>query len=285
MTIVCPKCGTKFRFDEKEMEADGVWCRCCRCQKVFFHKRPHPTTFYVEEVLAPGITEEPQLSTGIHPEATPDKVQEDAVAEGSEPTDYRWSEEAVLHSRSKGRGLWTKGKIAAYIIVLVVILAGVYVTIFPEVGLHLLGKTPLAGYFGIQVADNPAASGIDLLGVRERFVENKMVGTVMVIQGNAVNRNDHPVSKLKVRARLVDSAGDFTAEAEAYCGVLLNEEELTNLTEQELRSELGKDQGRDVPNVNIASGATIPFMIVVGNAPQRTTEYIVELAGLQKALK
>jgi len=40
MIIQCRKCETRFRFDEKLMEGDGVWVRCSRCQHVFFQDRP-----------------------------------------------------------------------------------------------------------------------------------------------------------------------------------------------------------------------------------------------------
>ncbi len=40
MIIQCRKCETRFRFDEKLIEGDGVWVRCSRCQNVFFEERP-----------------------------------------------------------------------------------------------------------------------------------------------------------------------------------------------------------------------------------------------------
>ena len=286
MIIVCPKCETKFNFDEEKMETGGIWCRCCRCQKVFFYKKPLPSTLFEEPLPAA------EVEVASYHNAVP--LENDMVGDGEEPAGEpvqaseprrTEAEHDAPHVPGKVRNLWTPGKITAYVIVLVLVLTGVYLSIFPEVGLHLLGKTPLGAYFGIQVPGNPAASGVELLNVRERFVENRMVGTVMVIEGFAVNKNDHPVSRLKVKAKLVDTAGEFTAESEAFCGVLLGDEELTNLTEREIRSELDRAQGRNIPNANILPEGTIPFMIVFSNAPQRTTEYIVELAGLEKTLK
>ena len=248
MIIACPQCGTKFKFDEKKMEIDGIWARCSRCQKVFFHKKPSPAPF-IEESPSAVVIEEPQIlhqAINEEGEEQPDKHSPDA-AEGE--FDYKWSEkdEASHYPRRKIRNLWTPGKLAAYVTILVLVLGGVYLSIFPEVANHLLAKTPLGRYFGIQVDGNPNGSGIDLLNVQERFVENRMVGPVMVIQGFAVNKNSHPVSKIKVRAKLLDATGEFSAESEAYCGVLLSEEELTNLTEKEIRGELGNPLGKNVP--------------------------------------
>ncbi len=40
MIIQCRKCETRFRFDDRLMEGDGVWVRCSRCQYVFFQEKP-----------------------------------------------------------------------------------------------------------------------------------------------------------------------------------------------------------------------------------------------------
>jgi len=39
MIIQCQKCETRFRFDDRLLEEDGVWVRCSRCQHVFFQER------------------------------------------------------------------------------------------------------------------------------------------------------------------------------------------------------------------------------------------------------
>ncbi len=40
MIIECKKCGTKYRFDESQIEGDGVWVRCTRCEETFFQENP-----------------------------------------------------------------------------------------------------------------------------------------------------------------------------------------------------------------------------------------------------
>jgi predicted Zn finger-like uncharacterized protein len=39
MIIQCRKCETRFRFEDRLMEGDGVWVRCSRCQHVFFQEQ------------------------------------------------------------------------------------------------------------------------------------------------------------------------------------------------------------------------------------------------------
>ena len=77
MIIQCRQCRTKFRFDDLNMEGDGLWMRCSRCHHVFFQENPlksHPPAA-VHEVL-PVFTKEAETekaSAGLafEPAATP----------------------------------------------------------------------------------------------------------------------------------------------------------------------------------------------------------------------
>jgi predicted Zn finger-like uncharacterized protein len=271
MIIECPKCGTKFRFDEHIALKKGIWARCSRCQHVFYREKLTP------ENAELGLSEEKNRSYfggNAAREATEDP--------DSEPD----QDEAISMPRRTRRNLWTPGKVAAYIFILIIVLGGVYVSIFPEVGKHLLGKTPLAQFFGMKVA--PAGldgGGIDLLNVQERFIDNRMIGSIMVIQGFAVNKNKYPVSKIKVRAKLLNASGEFIGESDSFCGNLLSEADLVNLTEREIRQELGNPLGKNTPNANIPQDGNIPFMVIFINSPPKAAEYIVELAELEKPLR
>ena len=270
MIIECPKCGTKFRFDEQIVLTKGIWARCSRCQHVFYREKLAP------ENAEPELVEEKDRS----------HFEENTAYETAEDHDREPDlDEAAIPRRTR-RNLWTPGKVAAYIVILILVLGGVYVSIFPEVGKHLLGKTPLAQFFGIKVA--PAGldgGGIDLLNVRERFIDNRMIGSIMVIQGFAVNKNKYPVSKIRVRAKLLNASGEFIGESDSFCGNLLSEEDLVNLTEREIKQELSNPLGKNTPNANIPQDGNIPFMIIFVNSPPKAAEYIVELAELEKPLR
>ena len=40
MIIQCKTCGTKYRFDKSQIEGEGIWVRCTRCETTFFQKNP-----------------------------------------------------------------------------------------------------------------------------------------------------------------------------------------------------------------------------------------------------
>ena len=275
MIIECPKCATKFRFDQNKIEEEGIWAKCSRCQHVFFYSVPGS---------APGSKTDQKDCFGgdaIGTSADPYEYEGNAARNLA---DFPESETVYENKKRTGLDLWTPGKITAYIIVLFITLSGASLSVFPEFRSYLADTIrPVARLLGFQIVTGELnGGGIDLLNVRERFVENKLVGNIMVIQGYAVNRNKFPVSKIKVRARLLNPAGEFTAESESYCGVLLTEEELANLTQAEMRLELNKSFGRDVTNSAIPQDGNIPFFIVFFDAPPKTVEYIVELAEMNK---
>jgi len=38
--IQCKECGTKYRFDKSQIDGEGIWVRCSRCEAVFFQENP-----------------------------------------------------------------------------------------------------------------------------------------------------------------------------------------------------------------------------------------------------
>lgn len=286
MIIECPKCGTKFRFDEKKITAKGVWARCGRCRNVFFQEKPvavselkSPTS---PEATIPGSrfdSEQGDVQSNYDGNAVREPVEE-ADAE----TEAALSEEPdATRARRPLKNLWTPGKVTAYFAVLIFVLGGISLFVFPDFRYAVIENTPFAGYLGLQVGTgNLSGEGIDFLNVRERFLENRLTGNLMIIQGFAVNRNKFPVSKIKIRVRLLNASGEFIGEAEAYGGVMLTEEELQNLTEKEIQAELNNPYGRNVTNSDIPPEGNIPFMVVLHESPSNAVEYIVEPAELEK---
>ena len=51
----------------------------------------------------------------------------------------------------------------------------------------------------------------------------------------------------------------------------------------EILSELQRQEGSDMPNVNIRTRASIPFMIVFANPPKEVDEFIIELSGVERS--
>ncbi len=270
MVIQCRKCGTRYRFDGTQLEGEGAWVRCSRCQNVFFQEKPSET----EQASETSATS-PVSALGRERR----QKEKDAVAElpimpeediGDEPQ----------------RRYWTPVKIAVYLIILLLVAGGVFTWLVPNAGRELLEAVPglsaVADYLGIETPKQAARGGIELQNVRDHFVKNASIGDVMSIRGTAVNHDTRPVMKIRVKAKLLDAQDQIVGEKEVYCGNLISDEDLARLTEKEVEERLSIAEGRNPPDTEIAPEGKVPFIIVFMNPPKNADKFIVETVSMER---
>lgn len=288
MIIECKECGTKYRFDETRVGEEGVWVRCTRCGHVFHERKTTEegavgldrivTSTAVEES---GRAEEELPAAGAGEEAPPEEKKSPDERPAPPP------EEMTL-PRAKRRQAWTPIRIGLYLAMLVIVLGGVYLYLFPQIGEQVLNLFYSKGpEKAVTVEKKPAppapAAGINFSEVRERFLKNLVVGgDILVIQGTAVNDFDYSVSKIRVRGKILDNAGKLLGETEVFAGNILTDEELVKFTDKEILDDLSKPEGSDVSNVSIAPKGKIPFMVTFINPPKEVDEFIIELVGFER---
>jgi hypothetical protein len=258
-----------FSFPETELEGEGVWLKCGSCGNLFFQENPDhiepPSQPSKEDILA---EDDAQMNADL----------EEIRAELSGP--YKLGMEPT-----RGR-LFPVLKWAGIAAAMLLAAGVVYFVVFPDVGHNILRQAlkyvPFSKELGLTGKDAPMVNtGIDFVNVKEKFVKNWIVGDIMVIQGTAVNKSSKPVSLLKIKARLLDQSGQFIAESSSYAGDIFTEEEILNLTEQEILAKLAFSGGSEYPNRDIAPDASIPFLIVFIKPPPKASEYIVELDNME----
>jgi predicted Zn finger-like uncharacterized protein len=288
MIIQCKECGTKYRFDETQVSGEGIWVRCTRCGHVFHEmKTAEEKVINLDQIVVQAAREE------IRPAA--EQMRPAAAEEEAPPAEERKSEEPppaeageVTFPRTKRRQAWTPVRIGLYLAMLVLVLGGVYLYLFPQIGEQVLNlfysKGPEKAIQPEKKAAPPApAGGINFSEVRERFLKNLIVGgDILVIQGTAVNDFDYSVSKVKVKGKILDNAGKILGETEVFAGNILTDDELVKLTDKEIVNDLSKPEGSDVSNVSIAPKGKIPFMVTFINPPKEVDEFIIELVGFER---
>lgn len=254
-----------------------------------------------EEIPLPEVTEEEEAVSAEAEEETAKAEVEKEISEldellaKAEETDKEPSllsdeeiaeEDERKREKKKKKRLWTPGKVLVYILIVILVLGGVYLWLFPEMREHVLDKVShymstgkLKESFGTGDKNvSKKAGGVDFINVKERFLKNWIFGDILVVQGTIVNKCDYPISRIKVRGKLLGASEKVLNEVEFYCGNLLTDEELSNLTKKEIKGELSVPLGSEVSNNNIAPGGKIPFMIVFANPSKEAEEFIVELA-------
>ena len=168
---------------------------------------------------------------------------------------------AVVKERKKN--LWgTRIRVIGLFAVFIVITQA-YLWLHPEVGYHSIEwmrtNVPVVDQFlgGEKGDKNAIIDKIELTNVRQRRVQNESLGTLMIIEGTAVNQADFAVAKVKVMGELSDSRGKLLAARASYCGNILSDEALGTLQEEDIRtrSSISRED-------TIAPKGQMPFMIV-----------------------
>ena len=181
---------------------------------------------------------------------------------------------------------WTTGRLVAYSILVFLVVGGVYFWLNPGIARDVIDFV-YPGAADRTMGPAPAspvatAGGINFAEVKERFTKSTASGDILVISGLAVNEYEYPVARLKLRGKILDNTGKVLGEVEAFAGNLLTDDELNRLTDKEVLAELQKPEGSDMPNTNIRSRASIPFMLVFMNPPKEVDEFIIELSGVER---
>lgn len=309
MIIQCKQCATKFRFNDEMMSGDGVWVRCGRCGHEFFEINTRKDTAVLPartepsparqatpsalktEVPAPAEKTAPRAAAAQEPAAAPKppapaEVTKPPAASNVAPAEDDLADEEMEEETPRA-GFWTPSRIVVYSILVILVVIGVYLWLFPHIGRDALNFVyPGSGDRALgpaKTASVTAPGGINFAEVKERFTKSTASGDLLVISGLAVNEFEYPVARVRLRGKILDSAGKVLGEIETYAGNLLTDEELNRLTDKEILAELQRQEGSDMPNVSIRSRASIPFMIVFLNPPKDVDEFIIELSGVERS--
>ncbi len=108
------------------------------------------------------------------------------------------------------------------------------------------------------------------------FVSSKKGGHLFVIKGLVTNKHSKSQNFVLVKGTILDDKGKVVKQKLAYCGNTFSVEELKTVPMEKINKAMENRFGKDKINLNVAPGASIPFMIVFGNLPDNLSEFTVE---------
>jgi predicted Zn finger-like uncharacterized protein len=228
-----------------------------------------------------------------------EKEPEKIVSEESEQT-VRIEEtkkvektEKINKKISSPRGSGNVWKIALWsVLVIFVIPLVIYFFVLPQFGEQLINSGELIvkkinEYRGVS---EPATSGafinqmVKLQDVRYRRINNYILGQIGVLEGTAVNRAEYPLSRIQIKGEIVDAYSVVLGERKSFAGNILTDEELTNMTEEEISTKLRRPEGFNNSDDKIMPNGQIPFMIVFPNEPAGVIKTTVMTIGAERLL-
>ncbi|PKN10159.1 MAG: hypothetical protein CVU72_02130 [Deltaproteobacteria bacterium HGW-Deltaproteobacteria-7] len=199
------------------------------------------------------------------------------------------SEETTPPPVRKKSGLW---KVALWtILVIAVIPAIVYFVVFPQLGerymklgehfvniaLNAVGVSqPTQGQF--------VTGQVKLQDIRQRVINNYILGNIRVVEGTAVNQAEFSMARILVKGEVLDAYAVVLGERVSYAGNVLTEEELTNLSEEEILKRLSVPAGLNNSNDRVIPNGRIPFMIIFTRDVPGIIKTTVMIAGAERLL-
>jgi len=191
-------------------------------------------------------------------------------------------EEPAPPARKKSSGwkfaLWA-------ILVIIVIPAAVYFYIFPDLGERYVQiARKYIGGFSQPTEGQVVMAQIKLQDIRQRIVNNLVAGNIRVVEGTAVNQADFPVSRVRIKGEILDAYAVVQGERVSYAGNILNEEELANMSEEDIQTRLSRPEGRNNINEKVLPNGRIPFMIVFTKEKPGIIKTTVVVAGAERLL-
>ncbi|MGD0276004.1 MAG: DUF3426 domain-containing protein [Syntrophales bacterium] len=267
--IICEKCHTRFRFEESTIPVGGAWFRCSRCEHVFFEKSIRSSvTSAAQGAAEASVSESPQAR-----QTAPIVKPEVTVGPSAE-------EQNILRpSPVKGIQPWKAALLLLVIALLAAALGPVwYFSMNPNAAravMNALRSTPVIGFLiKHSIPEESGPAYVKLTQLQQRYVGNWLVGNVRVLEGQALNTSKYPMTRIQIRAELLDGGGNVLAAQTAYSGNVLTDTELAGLSDMEMQKKLSLPQGSTVSNDRIEPGGEVPFMIVFANEPLGVTRTV-----------
>jgi hypothetical protein len=124
-----------------------------------------------------------------------------------------------------------------------------------------------------------ADSGARLLqfgSVNGAFVDTENSGPLFVIRGMVANKYPQTRRYIKIKGSILNNKGVVVLSKTVYAGNTFSEEELKTLPLDEIINAADNRDGMGEQNLNVASGANIPFMVVFAELPKDLSEFTVE---------
>ncbi len=193
-------------------------------------------------------------------------------------------------AKKSGGGGW---KIFIWsVLIIFVIPAVLYYVFYPQIGAMLREMAPPAisefanKYLGDPEQARPklVLSQVAVENTSQKLLNNNILGAIRVMEGVAVNNADYPISRVLVKGTIIGENSVFLAQQTSYAGNVLTDEELVNLSEEEMKRILSRPEGNNNTNDKIMPNGRIPFMVVFINEPPGVIKIQPEIIGAERLL-
>jgi predicted Zn finger-like uncharacterized protein len=222
-----------------------------------------------------------------------DKIEKNEETEEALSFEKPESIDAVKVKKQKTKKSGGGWKIFIWSVLIIFIIPAVlYYVFYPQIGAILREMAPPAisefanKYLGDPQPARPqlVLSQVTVENPGQRIINNNILGTIRVLDGVAVNNADYPISRVLVKGTIIGEDSKILGEQTSYAGNVLTDEELANLSEEEIKKILSRPEGNNNTNDKIVPNGRIPFMVVFINEPPGVIKIQPEIIGAERLL-
>ena len=136
--------------------------------------------------------------------------------------------------------------------------------------------TSLLGVAGKPEVKDPGIRRLSFKAVTGKFYQSDKAGNLFCVRGMIVNGYPGSRSFIRVKGSLLDEKGAAVKQKLAFAGNAFSENELKELSVEQINQALANRTGKGDINVNVKPQASVPFMIVFEELPDNLSEFTVE---------
>ena len=120
---------------------------------------------------------------------------------------------------------------------------------------------------------DPGNLKITTLAINSRFVENSKLGKLFIVSGKIRNDYENARSSVRIVGKLFSQGKKLAATKTVFAGNIVSGPDLAGIELQDINKRLNK------PNLTVAPGKLMPFMVIFANLPDDLEEFTIEVSG------
>ncbi len=219
----------------------------------------------------------------------PGKMMLEGLGEKTEEIPESVPEEIEISETGEKR----KGRLGGFVLYLFIFLAVIagmgvaYFRYYPGADRELLrplasGWPFIGGLVGLEEKKDPESHRVRLVDIKQRFLANSQLGSLLVVEGRLVNTGTYPLARIQVKGEFFDHKGQLLSSRTVYLGNLLTEAELLTFSEEEIQARLSNPEGSSHPVRSLAPGEGQPFMVFFIGPGDKVAKTVVSLVSAQR---
>jgi predicted Zn finger-like uncharacterized protein len=181
---------------------------------------------------------------------------------------------ADAHAR-RGREARPRPRVGSLFVLFLLLAGGGAYLGFTESGRDTL-NTLLSKAVSLRSDGRESASSYDIGNLIGYYESTPHGGRMFVIKGQVTNAGRGPKSGIRIQASLLDGRAQEIARKSAFAGNVLAGEALRQASREAIEGEQSNRFGRNLINMDVAPGRSVPFMVVFFDAPDGIDSYRVE---------